>query len=78
MKTAISIPDATFAAAEHVAARLGMSRSELYSRAVHAFVDAHREDGVTQGLDRVHASVPVELDPLLQTLQAASLPREDW
>lgn len=32
MKTAISIPDPIFEAAEGFARRLGMSRSELYAR----------------------------------------------
>jgi metal-responsive CopG/Arc/MetJ family transcriptional regulator len=34
MKTAISIPDDVFAAAERLARRLKKSRSELYSRAL--------------------------------------------
>ena len=34
MKTAISIPDALFQAAEDAAKRLAISRSELYVRAV--------------------------------------------
>lgn len=33
MKTAISIPDATFARVEASAARLGVSRSEFFARA---------------------------------------------
>jgi metal-responsive CopG/Arc/MetJ family transcriptional regulator len=33
VKTAISIPDATFARVEETAARLGLSRSEFFARA---------------------------------------------
>jgi len=78
VKTAVSIPDAIFDSAERVIERLGISRSELYARAVSAFVEAHRTDGVTEALDRVHSDHTGDLDPVLQELQAASLPREEW
>ena len=38
MKTAISIPDKTFQAAEMLAQRLGISRSELYSSAILKYI----------------------------------------
>jgi len=38
MKTAISIPDQIFQQAEFLANELGMSRSELYSKAIEAFI----------------------------------------
>ena len=78
VKTAVSIPDAIFDSAERVIERLGISRSELYARAVSAFVEAHRTDGVTEALDRVHSDHTGDLDPVLRELQAASLPREEW
>jgi metal-responsive CopG/Arc/MetJ family transcriptional regulator len=34
MKTAVSIPDPLFEAADNLAGRLGISRSELYARAL--------------------------------------------
>lgn len=78
MKTAISVPDRVFDAAERVAKRLGISRSELYARAVARFVEEHRGDKVTEALDRVYAEADSTLDPDLARLQAASLPRDDW
>lgn len=78
MKTAISIPDRVFEAAERVAKRLGISRSELYARAVMRFVEEHRGDKVTEALDRVYAEADSTMDPDTARLQAASLPREDW
>jgi len=78
MKTAISIPDPLFAAAESVARRLGLSRSALYARAVEAYVRAHRGQGVTEALDALYAAEESAVDPLLDHLQAASLRREDW
>ena len=47
MKTAISIPDAIFETADQLAARLGVSRSELYVTAIRDFLKRHREDKVT-------------------------------
>lgn len=78
MKTAISVPDRIFEAAERVAKRLHISRSELYARAVARFVEEHRGDMVTDTLDRIYADVDSTLDPALARLQAVSLPREEW
>ena len=41
MKTAISIPDPVFRSAERLAARLGLSRSELYCRALKDLLARH-------------------------------------
>ncbi|HEY3356452.1 MAG TPA: hypothetical protein VGQ83_24590 [Polyangia bacterium] len=78
MKTAISIPDAVFEAAERTAKRLGMSRSQLYAEAVADYVKRHRALGVREALDAVYAVEPSGLDRDLAAMQAASLPREDW
>lgn len=78
MKTAVSVPDRVFDAAERVAKRLGISRSELYARAVARFVEEHRGDKVTEVLDRLYAEADSTLDPTLTRLQTASLPRDDW
>ncbi|HEX2162805.1 MAG TPA: ribbon-helix-helix protein, CopG family [Thermoanaerobaculia bacterium] len=78
MKTAVSIPDPVFDAAEELAHRLGLSRSELYSRALREYLDDHLERSVTARLDAVYASQGSQLDSDLARLQTASLPREDW
>lgn len=78
MKTAISIPDDLFAEAEGVADRLGLSRSEMFARAVRAFVRRNRHQGVTERLNRVYPAEGSELDPAIASMQDASLPREDW
>jgi len=38
MKTAISLPDSTFKEAEALAQQLGLSRSELYTKALQAYL----------------------------------------
>ncbi len=80
MKTAISIPDPIFEAAEKLARRLGVSRSHLYSKAIDAFVEKYRYSGVREQLDAVYAVDPEagRLDPEVEELQAQSMVKEDW
>ena len=78
MKTAISIPDTIFSEAEAVAKRLGISRSELYAKAVASFVSAQRNQGVTELLNRVYSAEDSAVDPVLANLQAISLPHDEW
>ena len=80
MKTAISIPDRVFQSAEKLAARLGVSRSELYAKAIAALVEKHREDIVTAQLNEVYGPEGEQssLDRDVARLQSRSLPREKW
>lgn len=78
MKTAISIPDDLYRSAERASARLGLTRSELYRRALALFLSRHDERAVTAALDRVYDDAEGPVDPLLERMQAASLPREPW
>ncbi len=78
MKTAISIPDSIFKAAEKLARRLGFSRSELYTKAVIEYLQKHRDEGVTRKLDEVYNKKSSELDPVVHILQSVSIDEEDW
>lgn len=78
MKTAISIPDAIFRAAERVAKRKGISRSELYARAVEALVRAEDDKEITAQLDRVYAQHSSTLDSALASLPARTVEPEEW
>ncbi len=78
MKTAISVPDQVFEAAENLAHRLGMSRSELYATAVSRFLEQHDSSKITATLDELYALQPSALDEDLQELQACSFPEGDW
>ena len=79
MKTAISIRDEIFQAAERTAQALGLSRSELYARAVAEFVARHSAERVTSGLDAVYGAGESAsgLDEALEALQFLSLPDDD-
>ena len=53
MKTAISIPDATFARVEASAARLGVSRSEFFARAAERWIADLEDTQTTAAIDAV-------------------------
>jgi len=78
MKTAISVPDQVFEAAEHLARDLGISRSELYSTAVARFLQQHDTSRITEKLDRLYSVQPSELDQEVRELQASSVPEGAW
>ena len=78
MKTAISIPDPIFEAAEETASRLGMSRSQLYAKAVEVFVERHHRERIKEALNAVYGSRDSKLDPVLAEMQFMSLPDDDW
>jgi len=80
MKTAVSIPDRLFQSAEKLAARLGVSRSELYARALASLVEKHREDLITAQLNELYGPGGEEssLDQDVASLQSRSLRPEKW
>jgi len=78
MKTAISIPDSTFRAAEKLAHRLGITRSELYAKAVAEYIQEHRNDKVTKKLDEIYEKECSSLDSTLMALQRDSIFKDEW
>jgi metal-responsive CopG/Arc/MetJ family transcriptional regulator len=78
MKTAISIPDTIFNAAENAAKRLGMSRSEFYSKAVADYTRNLQDEDITEKLNEVYSEADSSLDPVLSEMQWRSISREDW
>lgn len=53
MKTAVSLPDDVFRAAERQAKRMGKSRSRLYAEALAEYLVRHTPDEVTEAMNRV-------------------------
>jgi len=78
MKTAISIPDPIFQAAEGLAHRLGMSRSQLYAKAIAEYMESHRDQNVTELLNSIYSEESPSLNKKLRSMQAKSIPKEDW
>ena len=75
MKTAVSLPDPVFRSADRLAARLGVSRSELYCRAIKELLARHEHAAVTEQLDALYGEPEASsnLDPELARLQSATL-----
>ncbi|PSR16565.1 hypothetical protein C8255_17135 [filamentous cyanobacterium CCP3] len=78
MKTAISIPDQVFEAAEAIAQQLGVSRSEFYTKALQAYLEKYSRSQRLDKLNEVYAQESSEADLVLAKMQAMSLPKEDW
>jgi metal-responsive CopG/Arc/MetJ family transcriptional regulator len=78
MKTAISIPDLIFEAAERVAKRFGVSRSQLYTKAVTEYLIGHHRDDVTEKLNEIYKKESSELDPICHALQFSSVQKDEW
>jgi hypothetical protein len=78
MKTAISIPDSIFEQAELVANELSLSRSELYAKAVEAYINHHQSADVTEKLNQVYGEESATVDPVLLELQTSALGRTRW
>jgi metal-responsive CopG/Arc/MetJ family transcriptional regulator len=78
MKTAISIPDSLFQEAEQFAQKNGLSRSELYSRALQVYLAHHRPQAITQALNEIYGDEGSRIEPGFLAAQASVLEKEDW
>lgn len=78
MKTAISIPDDLFTAADKLARELKQSRSQLYSRAVREYVARHSADSITDALDSICAEEPMADAELVRRAGRRALERSEW
>lgn len=78
MKIAISLPDELFESADELAERMGVSRSELYARAVTEYLAKHRDEDVTAKLNQVFGEEPGGLDAPVRNAQSRSVGASDW
>jgi metal-responsive CopG/Arc/MetJ family transcriptional regulator len=78
MKTAISIPDPLFHAAEGAAKREKVSRSRFYARAVEAYLKTQRAKEIKKALDAIYATEDSSLDPVIARMQSLSIGRGEW
>lgn len=62
-----------FAAADALAARLGVTRSELYAAALAELIAKDDADHLTARLDEIHATEDSSLDPALRRAQARAV-----
>jgi len=78
MKTAISIPDRLFDAADQYAKNHGLSRSKLYAKAMEQYLDQHPADHITDELNKVYRGDNSNLDSVTSSLQSHSIEQEKW
>jgi hypothetical protein len=78
VKTAVSMPDDLFNQAEAAARRLGVSRSELYAKAIAEYLKRQQDNTVTERLNQVYAGQTAKLDSGLHRAQLKSLEKEVW
>ena len=83
MKTAVSLPDPVFEAAEELAKRLKLSRSALYARALQDYVRNNRQDDVTARLNKALAAEAAagdidENEGFASAAATATLQRTEW
>ena len=77
VKTAVSIPDPIFDAADRLARQRRMSRSALYAEALELLLARHADDDVTAQLNALYDDVDSSLDPAVAAAQSRAL-REQW
>ncbi|MGK7946325.1 MAG: hypothetical protein AB4058_17840 [Microcystaceae cyanobacterium] len=78
MQTAISIPDNIFNQAEKLAQTLGISRSELYTQAITAYLKDTQSYQITDQLNQVYAHQNSNLPDEISQMQFSSLTVEQW
>ncbi len=78
MKTAISLPDSVFHAAEKHARRVRKSRSQLYAEAISEYLDRHAPDEVTEAVNRVVDQLEEPTDPFVTAAARRILKRTEW
>jgi metal-responsive CopG/Arc/MetJ family transcriptional regulator len=79
MKTAISLPDELFHAAERLARESRRSRSQLYADALADYVRRHAEDSVTTAMNRVVDQLGDRgADPAFAGAVRQTLMRSEW
>ena len=78
MKTAVSVPDELFEAAERQAQRTKKSRSQLYAEALAEYLARHAPDEVTEAMNAVVDRLQVPTDPFVVTASQRVLRRSEW
>jgi metal-responsive CopG/Arc/MetJ family transcriptional regulator len=82
MKTAISIPDETFDRVTRTARKLGVSRSELMTKATVVYLDNLESRELTAEIDRVLGTVVIDADADQAVVEASKTRlaeiNDDW
>jgi metal-responsive CopG/Arc/MetJ family transcriptional regulator len=78
MKTAISIPDSVFQAAEKHAKRMRKSRSQLFSEAMVEYLERHTPDEITRRMNETLESIGDFDNSFIRKASQNLLGRSEW
>ena len=78
MKTAISLPDKVFLAAERHAGRMQTSRSQLYAQALSEYLARHAPDEVTEAMNQVMDELEGPTEPFVTEAARRVLEKSEW
>jgi metal-responsive CopG/Arc/MetJ family transcriptional regulator len=79
MKTAISLPDDLFIAAEKIQRKKKVSRSEFYATAIRWYVQHENMNGITNQLNKIYDDARVNsLDSEFLGAQMEVLEKDEW
>ena len=82
MRARLSIPDPIYEEAEALAARRGISRSELYRLALERYLERERTreraGDIRENLNRVYAQQSSEPDPFVTYAAYLTFKRVEW
>ena len=78
MKTAVSLPDDVFRAAERHARRTRKSRSQLYAEALSEYLARHGPDEVTDAMNQALDQLPERTDSFVSAASLRILERSEW
>ena len=78
MKTAVSLPDVVFRAAERHARRTKKSRSQLCAEAIAEYLVRHAPEEVTEQMNAVIDRLPASTDRFVSRAARRILERSEW
>jgi len=78
MKTAVSLPDPIFHAAERLCARHRIPRSRFYALAIKRMIDEFERTDVTARLNEIYQNEPSAIDEAWLRAQSSILDDEKW
>ncbi len=78
MNTAIAIPDDIVEPTQQLAQHAGVTINELCIFALREYVERRRKHTITARINAVCDQVDTHLDPVIHTMQALSIPKEEW
>lgn len=82
MKTAISIPDDIFLSAEKTAKKLGISRSQLFTKAIEEYIQNHSQEKITDKLNKIYTKRSLSSDNIISNISVnllrESLKDDSW